>query len=102
MLNCKMAAIPINLSEKLQFKDGIEKANASFFRSLIGALIYLTHTRPYIVFSVGVVSRFMHSLAKHHLGAPKRVLLYIARTIDGGIWYSNMSNFKLNGFTDSD
>lgn len=74
MLNCKVAATPINVSDKLQFEKGTEKANASYFRSLVGGLIYLTHTRPYIAFSISVVSRFMHSLTKQHLGAVKRIL----------------------------
>lgn len=38
----------------------------------------------------------------HHLGVAKRVLRYIAGTIDFGIWYFNVSDFRLSGFTDSD
>lgn len=44
----------------------------------------------------------MQHLSKVHFGAAKRVLRYIARTIEYGICYSKVSNFRLCGFTDSD
>lgn len=44
MFNCKVAATPMNMNEKLRQEDGTEKANAKFFRSLVGGLIYLSHT----------------------------------------------------------
>ncbi|CAL5340443.1 unnamed protein product [Camellia sinensis] len=102
MLNCKPATTPMNINEKLQCEDGAEMADASRFRSLVGGLIYLTHTRPDIAFSVGMISRFMQHPSKLHFGAAKRVLRYIAGTMDYGIWYSKVFNFKLCGFTDSD
>ncbi|XP_070050285.1 uncharacterized mitochondrial protein AtMg00810-like [Nicotiana tomentosiformis] len=80
MLNCKTVATPINVNEKLQLDDGIEKADGSSFRSLVGGLIYLTLTRPDISFSVGVISRFMHRPSKHHLRAAKRILRYVIGT----------------------
>ncbi|KAL3524816.1 hypothetical protein ACH5RR_013188 [Cinchona calisaya] len=102
MLNCKIAHTPMNLNEKLQKKDRTRLANAKLFRNLVGGLIYLGHTRPDIAFSVGVVSRFMHSPSKHHFGAAKRILRYIAGTIDFGRWYGRITSFNLYGFTDSD
>ena len=74
MLNCKVVATPMNSNEKLQAEDGTERADARRFRSLVGGLIYLTHTRPDIAFAVGVISRFMHCPSKQHLGAAKRLL----------------------------
>ncbi|KAJ8899855.1 hypothetical protein K2173_019558 [Erythroxylum novogranatense] len=76
MLNCKVAATPMNVNEILKLEDGTATADARAFRSLVGGLIYLTHTRPDISFSVG--------------------------TVDFGIWYTHVSKFKLIGFTDSD
>ncbi|XP_052485239.1 uncharacterized mitochondrial protein AtMg00810-like [Gossypium raimondii] len=77
MLNCKPAATPMNINEKLQQEDGEEMVDARRFRSLVGGLIYLTHTRPDIAFPVGVISRFMQQPSKVHYGAEKRVLRYI-------------------------
>ena len=64
MLNCKKVATPMNKNQKLKLEDGVEAVNQRQFRSLIGGLIYLTHTRPDISFSVGVVSRFMSNPSK--------------------------------------
>ncbi|XP_016579224.2 secreted RxLR effector protein 161-like [Capsicum annuum] len=102
MVNCNVAATPMNINEKLCHDDGSEMANATYFRSLAGGLNYLSHTRPDIAFSVGVVSRFMHNPSKLHLGAVKRILRYIVGTLDHGIWYSKVTSFTLTGFTDSD
>ncbi|KAK9101268.1 hypothetical protein Scep_024698 [Stephania cephalantha] len=102
MSNCKPAATPMNLNEKLQLQDGAEMADAKLFRSLVGGLIYLTNTRPDIAFSVGVISRFMQEPSKIHFGAAKRILRYVAGTMEYGIWYTKVVNFRLCGFTDSD
>ena len=99
MLNCKHAATPMNINEKLQHEDGAEMIDVRRFRSLVVGLIYLTHTRPDIAFPVGIISRFMQHPSKVHYGAAKRVLRYIAGTMEYGIWYSKSSNFKLYGFT---
>ncbi|KAG6522128.1 hypothetical protein ZIOFF_019265 [Zingiber officinale] len=47
-------------------------------------------------------SRFMQNPMKHHLGAAKKILRYVAGTVDYGIYYSKVSKFDLYGFTDSD
>ncbi|XP_020533193.1 secreted RxLR effector protein 161-like [Jatropha curcas] len=72
---CKPAATPMNINEKLQHEDEAEMVDARRFRSL-----------P----------------SKVHYRAAKRVLCYVARTIEYGIWYFKSSNFKLYGFTDGD
>ncbi|KAE8732422.1 senescence-associated protein DIN1-like [Hibiscus syriacus] len=102
MTGCKIAATPMNLNEKLKNDDGTEATDARSFRSLVGGLIYLTNTRPYISFAVGVISRFIHCPSRHHFGAAKRVLRYITGTLDFVIWYDNISKFNLSGYTDSD
>ncbi|KAL0551706.1 hypothetical protein IC582_010795 [Cucumis melo] len=102
MINCKPTTTPMNVNEKLQQNDGAEMANAQRFRSLVGGLIYLTHTHPDISYSIGVISRFMRRPSRDHFGIAKRVMRYIAGTIEYGIWYSKVSDFKLCGFTDSD
>lgn len=102
MVNCNSAVTPMNTNEKLMLQDGEGFANPKLYRSLVGGLIYLTHTRPDIAFSVGVVSRFMQTPSKVHFGAAKRILRYIAGTTDYGIWYQSNPNIRLYGFTDND
>lgn len=77
MLNCNMTAIPMNENEKLQLNDGTEKEDERYYRSLVWGLIYLIHSRPGIyiyIFSIDIVSKFMHNPTKYHLGEAKRVL----------------------------
>lgn len=102
MLSCKPAVTPMNVNEKLQLNDGVEMVDVRKFRSLVRGLIYLTHSWLDIAYSVSLISRFMQNLSKLHFGVAKRVLRYVSGTIDYGIWYSNVSNFRLCGFTDND
>ncbi|KAL4179185.1 hypothetical protein AMTRI_Chr13g118800 [Amborella trichopoda] len=92
----------MNANEKLRLEDGTERVDAKCFRSLVGGLIYLTHTRPDIMFVISHVSRLMHNPTKHHVGAAKRILRYICGTSSYGLRYTHDSNFELIGYTDSD
>jgi len=71
MLHCKSMPTPMNVNEKLVVNDGTDMANAKQFRSIVGGLNYLCHTRLDITFSVSIVSRFMHNPSIHHLGGNK-------------------------------
>lgn len=102
MSNCNATSTPMNANERLTNEDGSGRADAEVFRSIVGGLIYLTHTRPDIVFAVSLISRFMHSPTRHHLGVAKRILRYVRGTMNYGIWYYPVTNFSLIGFTDSD
>ena len=51
------------------------------FKSLVGGLIYLMHTRPDIAFTVSIISRFMEHPSKVHYGERKRVLPYVVGTM---------------------
>ena len=59
MNNCKPIATPLAANEKLQSEDGAPKVDGKMYRSLVGSLIYLTNTRPDIVYPVNLISRFM-------------------------------------------
>ena len=92
----------MNANEKLTMDNGIPRANEKHFRNLVRGLMYLTHTRPDIMFHINLVSRFMHNPEEHHLGTVKRILHYIRETSNFGIWYKPVLNFKLLDFTASD
>ena len=69
----------------------------------MGSLRYLVHTRPDIAFAVGYVSRFMERPTSEHLNAVKRILRYIAGTIDYGCHFRRTgAELKLLGFSDAD
>ncbi|KAL7584095.1 secreted RxLR effector protein 161-like [Lactuca sativa] len=92
----------MNMNESLVANDGTKFANVKHYKSIVGGLNYLTHTRRDIPFLVSKVSRFMHSPSVHHLGAAKRILRCIVGMFEFGIWHSNVPNLKLYWFIDSD
>jgi len=73
MFGCKSVATPLVANEKWMKEDGEKKVNASLYRSLVGSLLYLTATRPDIMFAASFLSRFMQSPSQIHFGAAKRV-----------------------------
>ena len=77
MKDCKAVSTPMALNEKLNSNDGAKKVDENQYRSLVGSLIYLTHTRPDITQAVSMLSRFMHSPSVLHYAAAKRVLRYL-------------------------
>lgn len=64
--------------------------------------MYLTATRPDIMFAVSLLSRFMHCASEIHFQAAKRIVRYIKGTTNYGIRYTYCQNFKLLGYSDSD
>jgi len=102
MEECKATSTPMNQKEKLCKDDGADKIDEGYFRSIIGCLMYLTTTRPNILFVVSLLSRFMHRASELHLIAAKRILRYVRGTVSYGVKYDKCQSFKLHGFSDSD
>ncbi|KAI5319433.1 hypothetical protein L3X38_039141 [Prunus dulcis] len=100
--DCKSVSTPLVATDKLQREDGSEAADESLYRKIVESLLYLTATRPDIMFSASLLARFMHSPSKLHYGAAKRVLRYIQGTIDYGIEYVTRKSAFLVGYCDSD
>ena len=67
----------------------------------MGTLIYLTTTRPYISFVVGIISRFMQNPCEGHWSVAKIVLKYLKGTQNFGLRYSKVDEFNLIGYSDS-
>jgi hypothetical protein len=76
--------------------------DATKYRSVVGSLRYLVNSRPDIAFSVGMVSRFMETPNAEHWSAIKRIIRYIAGTIQLGCKYTKGAHSELLGYTDSD
>ena len=72
------------------------------YRQLVGSLIYLTLTRPYIFYPVGVVSRYMSNPKKPHLDAVTRILRYVKGTMNFGILYKKTNDCLVMGYCDAD
>ena len=102
MLNCKSAPTPIVTGLKLSKNDEGHNVDPKLYKRLVGSLMYLTATRPDIMYSVSLISRFMESPKDTHWNAGKRILRYVNGTRNFGILYSCSNEFKLIGYTDSD
>ncbi|XP_022154407.1 uncharacterized protein LOC111021684 [Momordica charantia] len=102
MEKCKSVNTPMIQKEKLQKDDGEEPADQNVYRSLVGCVMYLTSTRPDIMYTVSVLSRFLHCASKNHMVAGKRVLRYLKGLLSFGIKYNKVENFELQGYSDSD
>ncbi|KAL0357030.1 UNVERIFIED_CONTAM: Retrovirus-related Pol polyprotein from transposon TNT 1-94 [Sesamum calycinum] len=77
MESCKTVTTPLVTGEKFHKEDGSQKVDGSMYRSLIGSLLYLTATRPDIMFAACLLSRFMQSPSQVHYAAAKRILRYL-------------------------
>ncbi|KAJ9566126.1 hypothetical protein OSB04_002092 [Centaurea solstitialis] len=72
------------------------------YRAIIGSLLYLTASRPDIMFATCICAHFQCDPRESHLGAVKRILKYLKGTPNFGLWYPKDSGFELTAFTDSD
>lgn len=64
--------------------------------------MYLTATRPDLMFVVSLISRFMANPTELHFGTAKRIMRYVKGTLEFGIWYQREGKSELLGYTDSD
>ena len=69
---------------------------------MIGSLLYLTASRPDIMFATCLCARFQADPKESHLIAVKRIFRYLKGTPNLGIWYPKDTGFNLIGYTDSD
>ena len=99
---CKSVSTPLVSSDKLCKDDGSGLADEKQYRRIVGSLLYLTATRPDIMYDAGLLARFMHSPTNKHFGTAKRVLRYIKGTLDYGLEYVKGKDAMLIGFCDSD
>ncbi|GJX57376.1 retrovirus-related pol polyprotein from transposon TNT 1-94 [Tanacetum coccineum] len=72
------------------------------FRSMVGSLMYLTASRPDLVFAVCMCARYQASPTKKHLEALKRVFRYLKGTINWGLWYPKDTVMALTAYADAD
>nr|GEX75070.1 retrovirus-related Pol polyprotein from transposon TNT 1-94 [Tanacetum cinerariifolium] len=72
------------------------------YRSMVGALMYLTASRPDIMHATCYCARYQAKPTEKHLTAVKRIFWYLKDTIHMGLWYSKDIGFELNAFSDLD
>ncbi|KAH9735669.1 hypothetical protein KPL71_017818 [Citrus sinensis] len=102
MNDYKPISMPVECGVKLSKHDEGEDIDPTLFKSLVGSLRYLTCTRPYILYVVGLVSRYMENPKTTHFKAAKRILHYIKGTTNFSLLYSFSNDYKLVGYSDND
>lgn len=102
MGECNSVKNPIVPGSKLTREVGGKKVDATQFKQLIGSLMYLTATRPDLMYSVCLISRYMADPTEEHLLAAKRVLRYLKGTLELGVFYGRKGAIELFAYTDSD
>ncbi|GKA23276.1 hypothetical protein Tco_0709238 [Tanacetum coccineum] len=85
----------------LKDEDG-EEVDVHLYRSMIGSLIYLTSSRPDIMFIVCACARYQVNPKMSHLHAVKRIFRYLKGQPKLGLWYPKDSPFYLVTYNDSD
>ena len=93
MSNCKTTPTPVITDLKLNKDDEGSIVDPTLFKRLVRSLMYLTATKPDIMYGVSLISRFMESTKDSHWQACRRILRYLSGTKDLGIMYSTSENF---------
>ncbi|GKA95920.1 putative ribonuclease H-like domain-containing protein [Tanacetum coccineum] len=98
----KSASTPTDLEKPLVQDGDAADVDEHLYRSMIGSLMYLTASRPDIMFAVCACARFQVSPKTSHLLAVKRIFRYLKGKPSLGLWYSKDSPLELVAYTDSD
>jgi len=101
---CKPVDTPLSTTEKLSITEGksLGPDDSVRYRSIVGALRYLTLTRPDISFAVNKVCLFLHAPTLTHWSAIKRILRYVKGTLHLGLKIRRSKSTMVSGFSDAD
>jgi histone deacetylase 1/2 len=104
MTDCKSAPTPLSSTESLSQHEGepLGPEDSTRYRSLVGALQYLTLTRPDLSFAVNKVCQYLHAPTTSHWSAVKGILRYVKDTVKIGITFQRSSSTLLSAFSDAD
>ncbi|GJZ29900.1 putative ribonuclease H-like domain-containing protein [Tanacetum coccineum] len=98
----KTASTPMETQKPLLKDEDGEEVDVHMYRSMIGSLMYLTSSRPDIMFAVCACARYQVNPKVSHLHAVKRIFRYLKGQPKLGLWYPKDSPFDLVAYTDSD
>jgi len=102
MENCKEISTPMATNCYLDSDEKGTSVDQTKYRGLISSLLYLTTSRPYIMFSVCLCARFQSNLKELQFTVVKRILKYLQGTTNVGLWYPSEVYLNLVGYSDSD
>jgi len=102
MSECHSTTTPVDCKSKLSASDGPPVADPSEYRSITGALQYLTLTRPDLAYAVQQVCLFMHDPREPHLALVKHILRYVKGTLSSGLQIGVGPVDSLTAYSDAD
>ncbi|XP_070047103.1 secreted RxLR effector protein 161-like [Nicotiana tomentosiformis] len=102
MESSKVIDTPIATATRLDMDKPGSPVNETMYRGIIESLLYVTASRPDIIFSVGLCARFQSNPKESHLKTAKRILRYLKGTQDLVLYYPSGDNFDLIGYADAD
>ncbi|GKF30025.1 hypothetical protein Tco_0096367, partial [Tanacetum coccineum] len=76
--------------------------DATLYRGMIGSLMYLTSSRPDLIYVVCLCARNQEKPTEKHLNAVKRIFQYLKGTINIGLWYSKDTSMSITAYADAD
>ncbi|GJR49624.1 retrovirus-related pol polyprotein from transposon TNT 1-94 [Tanacetum coccineum] len=102
MKSCDLVDTPMVEKSKLDEDPQGKAVDPTHYRGMVGTLLYLTSSRPGLVYAVCMCARYQARPTKKHLHAVKRIFRYLRETVNQGLWYSKDSAIALTAFADAD
>ncbi|GJW77021.1 putative ribonuclease H-like domain-containing protein [Tanacetum coccineum] len=100
--NVKTASTPMETQKLLLKDEDGEEVDVDLYRSIIGSMMYLTSSRPDIIFAVCACAKYQVNPKVSHLHDVKRIFRYFKGQLKLGLWYLKDSPFDLVAYIDSD
>nr|GEV93610.1 hypothetical protein [Tanacetum cinerariifolium] len=102
MESCDPVGTPMKIKDKVDLDQNEAPVDAMKYHSMIGALMYLTSSRPDIIHVTCLCARYQAKPTEKYLKEVKRIFCYLRGTINTGLWYTKDSSFELTRFSDAD
>ncbi|GJT59477.1 retrovirus-related pol polyprotein from transposon TNT 1-94 [Tanacetum coccineum] len=100
METCDPVGTPMEIKDRLNLDQNGSLVDATKYRSMIGALMYLTSSRPDIVHATCLCARYQAKPTDKHLKEVKRIFRYLRGTVNLGLWYEGFG-IDITGFSDA-
>ena len=103
MLACQPTDIPVEERLKLCVETNQVPVDKGRYQRLVGILMYLGHTRPYLAYALSIISQFMHNPGEQHMNAVMLILRYLKSTLGKGILFTkNVDCQSVDAYSDAD
>jgi hypothetical protein len=102
MEDFKPVITPMQTSCKLSKDDDSKSTNQRQYRSMIGSLLYVTTSRPYVMQAVEQVAQFQTAPKESHVLAVKNIFRYLKGTEEFGLFYPKGKDLSLIAYIDAD